>query len=58
MFRIGHLGDSNDVTLVATIAACEMGLKLAGVALAASGVQAAMEHFASHPPASALARAA
>jgi alanine-glyoxylate transaminase/serine-glyoxylate transaminase/serine-pyruvate transaminase len=48
MFRIGHLGDSNDLTLVATVAGCEMGLKLAGVKLAGSGVQAAMEHFASH----------
>jgi alanine-glyoxylate transaminase / serine-glyoxylate transaminase / serine-pyruvate transaminase len=48
MFRIGHLGDSNDLTLVATVAGCEMGLKLAGVKLASSGVQAAMEHFASH----------
>jgi alanine-glyoxylate transaminase/serine-glyoxylate transaminase/serine-pyruvate transaminase len=26
-----------------------MGLKLAGVKLAGSGVQAAMEHFSSHP---------
>jgi alanine-glyoxylate transaminase/serine-glyoxylate transaminase/serine-pyruvate transaminase len=25
MFRIGHLGDSNDLTLVATLAGCEMG---------------------------------
>jgi alanine-glyoxylate transaminase / serine-glyoxylate transaminase / serine-pyruvate transaminase len=49
MFRIGHLGDSNDLTLLATVAGCEMGLKLAGVKLAGSGVQAAMEHFASHP---------
>jgi alanine-glyoxylate transaminase/serine-glyoxylate transaminase/serine-pyruvate transaminase len=49
MFRIGHLGDSNDLTLLATIAGCEMGLKLAGVRLAASGVQAAMDHFASNP---------
>jgi len=57
MFRIGHLGDSNDATLIATIAACEMGLKLAGVALAASGVQAAMDHFANHPAPGALARA-
>ena len=48
MFRIGHLGDSNDLTLLATVAGCEMGLKLAGVKLAGSGVQAAMEHFASH----------
>lgn len=49
MFRIGHLGDSNDLTLLATVAGCEMGLKLAGVELAGSGVQAAMEHFSNHP---------
>ena len=49
MFRIGHLGDSNDLTLLAALAGVEMGLKLAGVALAGSGVQAAMEFFASHP---------
>ena len=49
MFRIGHLGDSNDLTLLAALAGCEMGLKLSGVALAASGVQAAMDHFAAHP---------
>ncbi|MBL8341375.1 MAG: aminotransferase class V-fold PLP-dependent enzyme [Rubrivivax sp.] len=48
MFRIGHLGDSNDLTLVATIAGCEMGMKLAGIELAGSGVQAVMEHFAEH----------
>ena len=46
MFRIGHLGDSNDLTLMAALAGVEMGLKLAGVALAGSGVQAAMEFFA------------
>ena len=34
MFRMGHLGDSNDLTLVAMVAGVEMGLKLAGVALA------------------------
>ena len=49
MFRIGHLGDSNDLTLIATRARCEMGVKLAGVALAASGVQAAMDFFSAHP---------
>jgi alanine-glyoxylate transaminase/serine-glyoxylate transaminase/serine-pyruvate transaminase len=49
MFRIGHLGDSNDLTLVATLAGCEMGLQLAGVKLAGSGVQAAMAHFAATP---------
>jgi alanine-glyoxylate transaminase/serine-glyoxylate transaminase/serine-pyruvate transaminase len=50
MFRIGHLGDSNDLTLLATLAGCEMGLKLGGVPLAGSGVQAAMDVFAAHPP--------
>ena len=34
MFRIGHLGDCNDLTLMAALAGCEMGLKLAGVKLA------------------------
>jgi alanine-glyoxylate transaminase/serine-glyoxylate transaminase/serine-pyruvate transaminase len=48
MFRIGHLGDCNDLTLMAALAGCEMGLKLAGVKLAGSGVQAAMDYFASH----------
>jgi len=49
MFRIGHLGDSSDLTLMAALAGCEMGLKLAGVKLAGSGVQAAMDHFSAHP---------
>ena len=49
MFRIGHLGDSNDLTLLATLAGCEMGLKLVGIPLAGSGVQAAMDHFARTP---------
>ncbi|MDH5205431.1 MAG: aminotransferase class V-fold PLP-dependent enzyme [Hylemonella sp.] len=48
MFRIGHLGDSNDLTLIGTVAGCEMGLRLAGVKLAGSGVQAIMDHYASH----------
>jgi alanine-glyoxylate transaminase / serine-glyoxylate transaminase / serine-pyruvate transaminase len=50
MFRIGHLGDSNDLTLVATLAGCEMGLRLAGVKLAGSGVQAAMDAFSANRP--------
>jgi alanine-glyoxylate transaminase/serine-glyoxylate transaminase/serine-pyruvate transaminase len=45
MFRIGHLGDSNDLTLIATIAGCEMGLKTSGVKLVGCGVQAAMNVF-------------
>jgi alanine-glyoxylate transaminase/serine-glyoxylate transaminase/serine-pyruvate transaminase len=58
MFRIGHLGNTNDLTLLGTLAGCEMGLKLAGVKLAESGVQAAMEYFASHAAPVALKRAA
>ncbi|KVL49719.1 serine--glyoxylate aminotransferase [Burkholderia cepacia] len=58
MFRIGHLGDCNDLTLMATLAGCEMGLKLAGVPLAASGVVAAMDTLASNTHAPALRAAA
>ncbi|HEY4211106.1 MAG TPA: aminotransferase class V-fold PLP-dependent enzyme [Steroidobacteraceae bacterium] len=46
MFRIGHLGDSNDLTVLGALAGCEMGLKLSGVSLSGSGVQAAMDYFA------------
>jgi alanine-glyoxylate transaminase/serine-glyoxylate transaminase/serine-pyruvate transaminase len=50
MFRIGHLGNSSDLALLATLAGCEMGLQLAGVNLAGSGILAAMEYFAGHAP--------
>ena len=58
MFRIGHLGDCNDLTLMAALSGCEMGLKLAGVKLAGSGVLAAMDYFASHPQQMPLQKAA
>ncbi|MBC7577444.1 MAG: serine--glyoxylate aminotransferase, partial [Tardiphaga sp.] len=58
MFRIGHLGDCNDLTLMAALSGCEMGLKLSGVKLAHSGVQAAMDFFASHPAPQLLREAA
>jgi len=45
MFRIGHLGEANELTLMATLAGCEMGLRQAGVPLAGSGVVAAMEQL-------------
>ena len=48
MFRIGHLGDCNDLTLMAALSGCEMGMKLAGIKLAGSGVLAAMDYFSSH----------
>ena len=49
MFRIGHLGDCNDLTLMAALSGCEMGLKLTGIKLAGSGVLAAMDFFSANP---------
>jgi alanine-glyoxylate transaminase / serine-glyoxylate transaminase / serine-pyruvate transaminase len=45
VFRIGHLGDFNDLTLLGTLAGVEMGLALAGVPVKKEGVHAAMEHL-------------
>ena len=58
MFRIGHLGDCNDLTLMAALSGCEMGLKLAGIKLAGSGVLAAMDYFSSHAAPVSLRKAA
>ena len=46
VFRIGHLGDFNDLMLVATLAGVEMGLKKADVPHEEGGVQAAMQMLA------------
>jgi len=45
VFRIGHLGDTNDLTILATLAGCEMGLALAGVPHTPGGVTAAMGYL-------------
>lgn len=42
-FRIGHLGDFNELTLMGTLSGVEMGLGLAGVPHKAGGVEAAMQ---------------
>jgi alanine-glyoxylate transaminase / serine-glyoxylate transaminase / serine-pyruvate transaminase len=42
VFRIGHLGSFNDLTLAGTLSGVEMGLALAGVPHKPGGVQAAM----------------
>ena len=42
VFRIGHIGDFNDLTLMGTLAGVEMGLKLAKVPHKKGGVEAAM----------------
>ena len=46
VFRIGHLGDFNDLMLIGTLAGVEMGLGLAGYAVQKEGVQVAMEFLA------------
>ncbi|MDB5841555.1 MAG: serine-glyoxylate aminotransferase-related, partial [Herminiimonas sp.] len=46
IFRIGHLGDFNDLTLCGTLSGVEMGLGLAGVPHSQGGVQAAMDYLA------------
>ncbi len=45
VFRIGHLGDFNDLMLMGTLAGVEMGLGLAGVPVKKEGVQAAMAYL-------------
>jgi alanine-glyoxylate transaminase / serine-glyoxylate transaminase / serine-pyruvate transaminase len=42
VFRIGHLGDFSDLSLIGTLGGVEMGLRLAGVPHGAGGVGAAM----------------
>ena len=45
VFRIGHLGFFNDLTLCGTLAGVEMGLGLAGVPHRPGGVQAALDYL-------------
>lgn len=46
LFRIGHLGDFNDLMLMGALAGVELGLRAAGVPHQAGGVQAAMDSLA------------
>jgi alanine-glyoxylate transaminase/serine-glyoxylate transaminase/serine-pyruvate transaminase len=46
IFRIGHLGDFNDLMLAGTLGGVEMGLAVAGVPFRRGGVTAALEHLA------------
>ena len=43
VFRIGHLGDFNELMLAGTLAGVEMGLSVAGVPLQRGGLNAAMD---------------
>jgi len=42
VFRIGHLGHFNDLTLAGTLSGVQMGLRLAGVPIGDGGVEAAL----------------
>src|SRR6201999_4568202 len=43
VFRIGHLGECNELTLIGALSGVEMGLAAAGVPHRAGGVEAAMQ---------------
>jgi alanine-glyoxylate transaminase/serine-glyoxylate transaminase/serine-pyruvate transaminase len=45
VFRIGHLGDFNELMLAGTLCGVEMGLVAAGVPIERGGVDAALEHL-------------
>jgi alanine-glyoxylate transaminase/serine-glyoxylate transaminase/serine-pyruvate transaminase len=51
VFRIGHLGDLNDLTLLGTLAGVEMGMRAVGADLRSGGVEAAMSHLLATTPA-------
>ena len=46
VFRIGHLGDFNDLMTTGTLTGVEMGLKVAGIPHKSGGVDAAMDYLA------------
>jgi alanine-glyoxylate transaminase / serine-glyoxylate transaminase / serine-pyruvate transaminase len=48
VFRIGHLGDFNDLMLAGTLSGIEMGLQLSGRRVGESGVAAALACLARH----------
>lgn len=48
IFRIGHLGDFNDLMLAATLCGLEMGFAMAGVPFSKGGIQAALDYLSTH----------
>jgi alanine-glyoxylate transaminase/serine-glyoxylate transaminase/serine-pyruvate transaminase len=48
VFRIGHLGECNELTLLAALTGVEMGLAVAGVPHRSGGVDAAMKFLEQH----------
>ena len=58
VFRIGHLGDTNDLTIMGALAGIEMGFDLAGVPYKKGGAQAAIDVIARHHAKEPIAQAA
>jgi alanine-glyoxylate transaminase / serine-glyoxylate transaminase / serine-pyruvate transaminase len=56
-FRIGHLGDINDATMIGALGATEMALGLASIPHKKGGVQAAMDYLVSEHSSGARAAA-
>lgn len=50
VFRIGHLGDFNNVSVLGTLSGVEMGLKARGIPFRRGGVEAAMDVLAGNSP--------
>jgi alanine-glyoxylate transaminase/serine-glyoxylate transaminase/serine-pyruvate transaminase len=51
VFRIGHIGNINEIMILQALAGCEMALRDAGGPVAAgAGVAAAEEHFRATAP--------
>jgi alanine-glyoxylate transaminase/serine-glyoxylate transaminase/serine-pyruvate transaminase len=59
VFRIGHIGNVNEIMILQALAGCEMALRDVGVPVAAgSGVAAAQEHFRKTAPRMELSKVA
>jgi len=48
VFRIGHLGDFNDLMLAGTLCGVEMGLEVAGIPFSRGGINAALDYLAGY----------
>ena len=47
MFRIGHLGDVNETSMIGALGATELALQMAGVPIKKGGAQAGMDYLLS-----------
>jgi alanine-glyoxylate transaminase/serine-glyoxylate transaminase/serine-pyruvate transaminase len=57
VFRIGHLGDFNDLSLAGTLAGVEMGLTIASIPHRSGGLDAALRYLEGESQGSAASQA-